>query len=237
MSLVSGSFCLKTASFSFAATPFLFFRLRTLHKSTGLASFAAPFFELNYIGPNSNSRSINESTRCQHRIATGKRCRFRVSDARSGLCSRPASCQIAPQDADLRAAPVGGLQDFKSASEINDFLSRLLPLLSGDRITPALALSGPMPAISSCALSWPRTARQAAIVPTTIPESISRACANRSKPPSLSNRWSLAPGTFSRELELARLRAPGDLQIAPAPRIFLRFSRNPIRDTKACRGP
>jgi hypothetical protein len=83
-----------------------------------------------------NSNMLNDPTRCQHRTTVGKRCRLRVVDTGSGLCFRHASQRLTRPDADLRSALAGELQDFKSASEINDFLSRLLLLLSEDRVTP-----------------------------------------------------------------------------------------------------
>jgi len=76
---------------------------------------------------------------CRHVTRTGRRCRLSVQDARSGLCFRHSSLQQKHHDdgaADLSAAFSGLLSDFKSASQINDFLSRLLVLLVEGRISP-----------------------------------------------------------------------------------------------------
>jgi len=76
---------------------------------------------------------------CCHVTRTGRRCRLSVQDARSGLCFRHSSLQqnrLASGAADLSAAFSGLLSDFKSASQINDFLSRLLVLLVEGRISP-----------------------------------------------------------------------------------------------------
>jgi hypothetical protein len=83
-----------------------------------------------------NSNSFNESTRCQHRTPSGKRCRLQVVDALSGLCLRHGSQRLVTPDTNLRAALVGDLEDFKSAENVNEVLGRLLVLLSEDRIAP-----------------------------------------------------------------------------------------------------
>jgi hypothetical protein len=82
-----------------------------------------------------NSRSINDSARCQHRTATGKRCRLRVTDTSSGLCFQHASRGLHLLDsADLRSALAGELTEFNSAADINGFLSRLLLHLAENRV-------------------------------------------------------------------------------------------------------
>ena len=85
----------------------------------------------------SNSRSINDFSRCQHRTPTGKRCRLRIVNSGSGLCFRH-SAQILPrpEELNLRSALAGELSEFQSAHAVNDFLSRLLLLLSENRISP-----------------------------------------------------------------------------------------------------
>ncbi len=88
----------------------------------------------------SNSRLINDSARCQHRTSTGKRCRLRVVDSRSGLCFRHASqASNRLDEADVRSALAGELAEFQSAHDINEFLSRLLLMLSENRVSPRRA--------------------------------------------------------------------------------------------------
>ena len=87
--------------------------------------------------PSTNSPSISEVARCQHRTATGKRCRLSVTDARSGLCFRHTNDLLSRlQIEDLRALLAGDTSEFKTADEINDFLSRLLLRLSEGRVPP-----------------------------------------------------------------------------------------------------
>ena len=83
--------------------------------------------------------SISTHSPCRHVTRTGRRCRLPIQDTRSGLCFRHSSLQKNRLDdgaADLSAAFSGLLSDFKSASQINDFLSRLLVLLVEGRISP-----------------------------------------------------------------------------------------------------
>ena len=91
--------------------------------------------------------------------ASRRRCRLPVVNAHAGLCFRHLSQQAAKgaalhpvspggliplldspdPNADLRVTLAGELKDFKSAAEINDFLSRLLLVLSENRVTPRRA--------------------------------------------------------------------------------------------------
>jgi hypothetical protein len=85
--------------------------------------------------------------RCQYHSHAGRRCRFPVSDARSPHClrhaSRLASSHSGPRssqtdsflEADLRADLPKDPAAFKSASQINDFLSALLAHLAQNRIS------------------------------------------------------------------------------------------------------
>ncbi len=83
---------------------------------------------------------LNNPPRCQYLTPSRKRCRLHVVDPRSGLCFRHAGRQASAFDAaNLRSELAGDVSDFKSASEINDFLSRLLLLLSEGRVTPRRA--------------------------------------------------------------------------------------------------
>ena len=76
------------------------------------------------------------SPRCQHRTRTGRRCRHSVSDAATGLCSRHfLSRPKHPQEADLAAVLTGPLTEFVSAADLNQVLSRLLIVLTQDRIS------------------------------------------------------------------------------------------------------
>ncbi len=85
----------------------------------------------------SNSHAINDSARCQHRTVSGKRCRLRVVDPRSGLCFRHSSQKSELLHAsDLRSKLAGELTQFECAHDVNKFLSNLLLLLAEDRVSP-----------------------------------------------------------------------------------------------------
>jgi len=84
--------------------------------------------------------SINDSARCQHRTVTGRRCRLAVVHPASGLCFRHAFLRSKlGEEADLRTALAGDLPDFTSAEQINAFLSKLILLLSENRVSPRRA--------------------------------------------------------------------------------------------------
>src|SRR5579859_1607937 len=84
-----------------------------------------------------NSNIINDSARCQHRTASGKRCRLRVIDPGSGLCFRHSAKQSEfLHAADLRSVLAGKLTQFECAHDVNKFLSSLLLLLAEDRVSP-----------------------------------------------------------------------------------------------------
>lgn len=106
----------------------------------------------------SNSNPLNQPSRCQHLTAKRRRCRLTVVNDRAGLCFRHLAQQVAQASsgstaivplrdapellahtADLRSALAGELKDFKSAAEINEFLGRLLLLLSENRVAPRRA--------------------------------------------------------------------------------------------------
>ncbi|MBZ5701102.1 MAG: hypothetical protein LAN84_04585 [Acidobacteriia bacterium] len=85
----------------------------------------------------STSSSANDS-RCRHFTREGRRCRLRILNPHSGLCFRHAGLQDQHSDAadsDLTAAFSGLLNDFHSAAQINDFLSKLVVLLAQNRIS------------------------------------------------------------------------------------------------------
>ena len=79
-------------------------------------------------------------SRCLHRYPTGRRCRFPLADTSSFYCERHAYLRPPGADpADFALDLVGKLAEFDSAVEINQFLSKLLILLSQDRISPRRA--------------------------------------------------------------------------------------------------
>jgi hypothetical protein len=90
----------------------------------------------------------NDSDRCQHRFANGKRCRNSASQSHFGLCLHHftlsaavgASQQLSHNDStDFSAELIGDLTDFESAVAINKFLTNLLSLVSKGRISPRRA--------------------------------------------------------------------------------------------------
>jgi len=82
-----------------------------------------------------NSNSVSELQRCQHRTATGRRCRHSASDAATGLCVRHLSLRRKiSQEADLTADLLGELQQFHSASDVNQVLGKLFIALTRNRI-------------------------------------------------------------------------------------------------------
>jgi hypothetical protein len=80
---------------------------------------------------------INDSSRCTHRFANGKRCRLFASHLDSAFCPGHAGL---PEDhrelADTAASLTADLREFRSAIPINDFLARLLLLLAENKISP-----------------------------------------------------------------------------------------------------
>jgi hypothetical protein len=76
--------------------------------------------------------------RCLYRTSAGRRCRLSVSSPDSEFCRLHATLSDGTQ-ADLSAALTGGLDEFSSPTAINEFLSRLLLLLSENRISPRRA--------------------------------------------------------------------------------------------------
>ena len=79
--------------------------------------------------------SLNSSSRCTHRFANGKRCRLFATNLNSSFCpSHAALPENQSEPADTAAVLTAGLNEFRSAIPINDFLARLLLLLARDRI-------------------------------------------------------------------------------------------------------
>ena len=86
------------------------------------------------------SNTIIASSRCRHFTLNGRQCQLRALDTRSGLCFRHASLHNTQSDSeDLSADLLGQLSDFKCAPDINQFLARLLILVTQGRITPRRA--------------------------------------------------------------------------------------------------
>ena len=85
---------------------------------------------------NPNSLALH----CQHRTASGRRCRMAVSDPDSALCSRHAAEHRKDLDqADLAASLIGDIQEFRSAADINHSLGELYKLQAHNKITPRRA--------------------------------------------------------------------------------------------------
>lgn len=80
--------------------------------------------------------SINNSARCNHRFPNGMRCRL-FGFGNQPFC--PKHTQLAPppspEPAEIASTLTANLDDFTSAAQINDFLSRLLLLLAQDKIS------------------------------------------------------------------------------------------------------
>ena len=79
---------------------------------------------------------INNSSRCVHFYPNGRRCRLSATNLNSHFCSAHARLpQNSPDPADVACTLTANLDDFTSAAQINDFLSRLLLLLAQDKIS------------------------------------------------------------------------------------------------------
>ena len=82
------------------------------------------------------SSSINSSARCNYRFPNGMRCRL-IGFGSQPFC--PKHTQVAapppPEPAEVASTLTANLDDFTSAAQINDFLSRLLLLLAQDKIS------------------------------------------------------------------------------------------------------
>ncbi len=82
-------------------------------------------------------RKSNDLARCLYRYPSGRRCRFPLSNDSSFFCPNHAHLQP-PTEAviDLSTDLALGVEQFTSASQINQLLSKLLVLLAQDRISP-----------------------------------------------------------------------------------------------------
>jgi hypothetical protein len=82
------------------------------------------------------SSSIHNSSRCNYRFPNGMRCRL-IGFGSQPFC--PKHTQVAappqPDPTEIASTLTANLDDFTSAAQINDFLSRLLVLLAQDKIS------------------------------------------------------------------------------------------------------
>jgi hypothetical protein len=79
---------------------------------------------------------INDSARCTHRFPNGRRCRLYPTIANPAFCPAHAPLRANQANpAEIASTLTGNLDDFTSAAQINDFLSRLLLLLAQDKIS------------------------------------------------------------------------------------------------------
>lgn len=82
-----------------------------------------------------NPSFTNAISRCTHRYANGRRCRISAGP-HPNFCSLHARLpQNLPDPAQIASTLTADLDDFTSALQINDFLSRLLLLLAQDKIS------------------------------------------------------------------------------------------------------
>ena len=79
----------------------------------------------------------NDLSRCQYRTRTGRRCRHAASDSETGMCSKHVRFpRKFYEEADFSTQLVCGIDEFRSAEDINHVLGELFKLLAADRITP-----------------------------------------------------------------------------------------------------
>jgi hypothetical protein len=82
------------------------------------------------------SRFINNSARCIHLFPNGRRCRLHATNGNPNFCPAHAPLPANQHDAaEIASTLTVNLDDFTSAAQINDFLSRLLLLLAQDKIS------------------------------------------------------------------------------------------------------
>jgi hypothetical protein len=90
----------------------------------------------------SKPRFINNSARCNYRFPNGMRCRL-IGFGSQPFCPKHTQAAAGPQPvvarqhnpAEVASTLTANLDDFTSAAQINDFLSRLLLLLAQDKIS------------------------------------------------------------------------------------------------------
>jgi len=81
-----------------------------------------------------------EAPHCSARTPSGRRCRMAISDPESGLCFRHAALRLEElkriETGDFSTQLVCGIDEFRSAEDINHVLGELYKLLAADKITP-----------------------------------------------------------------------------------------------------
>jgi hypothetical protein len=86
------------------------------------------------------TNSDSAPSHCQHRTASGRRCRMAVSDLDSGLCAKHAADRHKELDqADLAAVLIGDIQEFRDPAAINHTLGELYKLQARNKINPRRA--------------------------------------------------------------------------------------------------
>ncbi|HEY4816223.1 MAG TPA: hypothetical protein VIH67_02260 [Candidatus Acidoferrum sp.] len=81
-------------------------------------------------------RFINNSARCTYLFPNGRRCRLHATNVNPNFCPAHAPLPANQHDAaEIASTLTVNLDDFTSAAQINDFLSRLLLLLAQDKIS------------------------------------------------------------------------------------------------------
>ena len=82
------------------------------------------------------SSSINNSARCNHRFSNGMRCRLNGFGSQP-FCPKHTQLLVPPPPDPIEIASTltVNLDDFTSAAQINDVLTRLLLLLAQDKIS------------------------------------------------------------------------------------------------------
>ncbi len=90
--------------------------------------------------------SPDDSNRCQYRYSNGKRCRLSSSKSHFGFCSHHfslsssgASQHSYNDSEDLSSELLPELSEFNPSININQFLARLLALVTKGRISPRRA--------------------------------------------------------------------------------------------------
>jgi hypothetical protein len=120
---LTSCFFLNSPVFNASALPYVFSKSIPQRKITMTHSASKPNF-------------INNSARCVHFYPNGRRCRLSATNLNSHFC--PAHTRLPqnlPDPAEIASTLTANLDDFTSAAQINDFLSRLLLLLAQDKIS------------------------------------------------------------------------------------------------------
>ena len=84
------------------------------------------------------SEELPQDNRCQHKTASGRRCRLLRIDGDPSLCHHHRRQHLDPAtDPESVAADLlGSIEDFKTATAVNQALGRLFALVAGNRIAP-----------------------------------------------------------------------------------------------------